>query len=108
MGDRLERSTCWAAGLNRSAASAASAPARASTTCEAVTCGNRYASRAQALGRSRPVIDKLLGHSQIQTTARYAHLARDSVKASAAQVAASIAGNFLHGDGSALERSSER
>jgi site-specific recombinase XerD len=41
------------------------------------------------------VIAKLLGHSQIQTTARYAHLARESVKASAARVAASIAGDFL-------------
>ena len=51
--------------------------------------------------RGLPVIAKLLGHSQIQTTARYAHLARDSVKASAARVAASIAGDFLHGGSSA-------
>ena len=71
-------------------------------------CRHSFASRALALGESLPVIAKLLGHSQIQTTARYAHLARDSVKDSAARVAASIAGDFLHGDGSALERSSER
>ena len=51
------------------------------------------------------VIAKLLGHSQIQTTARYAHLARDSVKASAARVAASIAGDFLHGSDSASSAS---
>ena len=56
-----------------------------------------FASRALALGESLPVIAKLLGHSQIRTTARYAHLARDSVKASAARVAASIAEDFLKG-----------
>ena len=49
------------------------------------------------LGESLPVIAKLLGHSQIRTTARYAHLARDSVRASAARVAASIAEDFLKG-----------
>ena len=46
-------------------------------------CRYSFASRALALGESLPVIAKLLGHSQIQTTARYAHLARYSVKASA-------------------------
>ena len=54
-----------------------------------------FASRALALGESLPMIGKLLGHAQIQTTARYAHLARHSVKASAARVAASIAADFL-------------
>ena len=49
-----------------------------------------FASRALALGESLPVIGKLLGHTQIETTARYAHLARDSVRESAARVAASI------------------
>ena len=58
-------------------------------------CRHSFASRALALGESLPAIAKLLGHSQIQTTARYAHLARDSVKASAARVAASIAEDFL-------------
>ena len=42
-----------------------------------------FASRALALGESLPTIGKLLGHSKIQTTARYAHLARDSVHESA-------------------------
>ena len=37
-----------------------------------------YASRALALGESLPVIAKLLGHAQIQTTARYTHLARET------------------------------
>ena len=41
------------------------------------------------------MIGKLLGHSKIQTTARYAHLARDSVKESAALVAASIAADIM-------------
>ena len=49
-----------------------------------------FASRALALGESLPVIGKLLGHTQVQTTARYAHLAEDSVKESAARIAASI------------------
>ena len=71
-------------------------------------CRHSFASRALALGESLPVIAKLLGHSQIQTTARYAHLARDSVKASAARVAASIAGDFLHGGDSATANPSER
>ena len=41
------------------------------------------------------MIGKLLGHRKIQTTARYAHLARDSVKESAALVAASIGADVL-------------
>ena len=32
----------------------------------------------------------VLGHTQVQTTARYAHLARDTVKASAARIGDSI------------------
>ena len=35
-----------------------------------------YASRALALGESLPMIGDLLGHSQVTTTARYAHLDR--------------------------------
>ena len=49
-----------------------------------------FASRALALGESLPMIGKLLGHRKVQTTARYAHLARDSVKAAAARVAESL------------------
>ncbi len=37
------------------------------------------------------MIGKLLGHTQIQTTARYAHLAVDPVKAAAYAVSADIA-----------------
>ena len=60
-------------------------------------CRHSFASRALALGESLPAIGKLLGHRQIQTTARYAHLTRDSVKASAARVAVSIADDFMPG-----------
>ena len=54
-----------------------------------------FASRALALGEDLMMIGKLLGHRKIQTTARYAHLARDSVKESATLVAASIAADIL-------------
>ena len=37
------------------------------------------------------MIGKLLGHTQVQTTARYAHLAADPVQAAAEQVTSSIA-----------------
>ena len=53
-------------------------------------CRHSFASRALALGESLPTIGKLLGHSHIQTTARYAHLARDSVHESARRVSESV------------------
>ena len=49
-----------------------------------------YASRALSLGESLPMIGKLLGHGNVQTTARYAHLARDSVTAAAEGVSESL------------------
>ncbi len=55
---------------------------------------HRYASRALALGESLTMIGKLLGHTQVQTTARYAHLARDSIQTAAARVTGSIGGNL--------------
>ena len=55
-----------------------------------------FASRALALGESLPVIGKLLGHAQVETTARYAHLTRDSVRESAARIAASIGADLLN------------
>ena len=57
-----------------------------------------YASRALALGESLPVIAKLLGHAQIQTTARYTHLTRDSVKDAATRVANDIAQDIFATD----------
>jgi integrase len=50
-----------------------------------------FASTAVASGQGLPMIGKLLGHTQVQTTARYAHLAADTVKIAADQVSASIA-----------------
>ena len=37
------------------------------------------------------MIGKLLGHTQVQTTARYAHLANDPVKSAANRISARIA-----------------
>ena len=55
-----------------------------------------FASRALALGESLPMIGKLLGHTQVQTTARYAHLANESVKASGSRVGDSIGTHITH------------
>ena len=41
------------------------------------------------------MIGKLLGHSQVQTTARYAHLANESVKASGSRVGDSIGAHII-------------
>ena len=54
-----------------------------------------FASRALALGETLPVIGKLLGHNDIETTARYAHLAQDSVHEAAERIAESIAAEIL-------------
>ena len=53
-----------------------------------------YASRALALGESLPTIGRLLGHTKVATTARYAHLMRDAAKAAAARVGDSIGAHF--------------
>ena len=45
-----------------------------------------FASRALALGEGLPMIGDLLGHRMVTTTARYAHLARDSVRHATANV----------------------
>lgn len=58
-----------------------------------------WASRALALGESLSMIGKLLGHTRIETTARYAHLARDTEKASAAKVGGSIGSDILAAGG---------
>ena len=62
-----------------------------------------FASRALALGEPLPMISRMLGHSKLQSTARYAHLARDSVHESAARVAGSI-GADLWADAPAPKR----
>ena len=57
-----------------------------------------FASRALSLGESLPVIAKLLGHSQMRSAARYAHLGGDAVKEAAARVADAIGANILPDD----------
>ena len=54
-----------------------------------------YAFRALALGEGLPMIGKLLGHTQVETTARYGHLAQHSVRGSAVRVSDSIAADIL-------------
>ena len=54
-----------------------------------------WASRALALGESLSMIGKLLGHNWIETTARYAHLAQDAERLSAAKVGGSIGIDIL-------------
>ena len=50
-----------------------------------------FASGGLLVGEGLPMIGRLLGHVQVQTTARYAHLADDPVKAAADRVAGRIA-----------------
>lgn len=49
-----------------------------------------FASTAVAAGQGLPMIGKLLGHTQVQTTARYAHLAAEPVKMAADAVAQNL------------------
>lgn len=50
-----------------------------------------FASDALQLGEDLPMIGKLLGHTQVQTTARYAHLKTDPVRQAANKVSDAIA-----------------
>ena len=54
-----------------------------------------YASLAAAVGCSLPVIGKLLGHTQAQTTLRYAHLS-DAVTRNAANEVGTLIQDFAH------------
>lgn len=49
-----------------------------------------FASVAAAANMGLPIIGKLLGHSQAQTTQRYAHLALDPLKAASEEIARRI------------------
>ena len=50
-----------------------------------------FASGGLLVGEGLPMIGKLLGHTQVQTTARYAHLSNDPVKSAANRIASRIA-----------------
>ncbi|MDF2234964.1 tyrosine-type recombinase/integrase [Albimonas sp. CAU 1670] len=64
-----------------------------------------YASVGAAGGASLPIIGALLGHTQAQTTQRYAHLSDDPMQAAAAKISGQIASvmhsgvSILAGDG---------
>jgi integrase len=64
-----------------------------------------FASVAASSGMGLPIIGKMLGHSQPATTARYAHLASDPVKAAAAAVAGKIAAAMGGGSGKTANES---
>ena len=58
-----------------------------------------FASVAAGLGEGLHMIGKLLGHTQAQTTHRYAHLAADPVKQASERIAEAIAGMIgVHGE----------
>jgi integrase len=50
-----------------------------------------FASTAVASGQGLPMIGKLLGHTQVQTTGRYAHLANDPIKMAVESVSSQLA-----------------
>lgn len=50
-----------------------------------------FASVGAAGGMGLPIVGKLLGHTQVQTTARYAHLDDDPLKRASEKIAATIA-----------------
>ena len=54
-----------------------------------------FASRALALGESLSMIGQLLGHTDVGSTARYAHLTRDAERRAAARVGASLEADLL-------------
>ena len=54
-----------------------------------------FASGGLLVGEGLPMIGKLLGHTQVQTTARYAHLANDPIKSAANRIASRISNPLL-------------
>ena len=60
-----------------------------------------HASRALALGESLTMIGRILGHSRVGTTARYAHLVHDAEKAAAARTGDSIGAHLAAHDAEA-------
>lgn len=60
-----------------------------------------FASTAVAGGMSLPMIGALLGHADVKTTARYAHLSDDPLRDAAAQIGGKISDAMLGGKGGA-------
>jgi integrase len=59
-----------------------------------------FASGGLAVGEGLSMIGKLLGHTQVQTTARYAHLAAGPIKQAADKIAERLAGALFNGPSS--------
>ncbi len=57
-----------------------------------------FASGGLAVGEGLPMIGKLLGHTQVQTTARYSHLASDLIKAAADRISARLGAALYRGE----------
>ena len=57
-----------------------------------------FASRALAVGLALPMIGRLLGHTDIGSTARYAHLSHEAEKVAAARVGGSIDDDVVRAD----------
>ena len=51
---------------------------------------HRFASEAVMCGESLPMVGRILGHTQAQTTARYAHLADDPLRRASERIAESL------------------
>ena len=60
---------------------------------------HRFASRAPALGEGLPMNGDLRGHRMVTTTARNAHLARDSVRHATAKVGGDLGPRLTPPDG---------
>ena len=54
-----------------------------------------FSTRTLALGDTIPMIGRLLGHTQVEITARYAHLAKESLRGSAVRISDSIARDLV-------------
>ena len=61
----------------------------------------RHSHASRALGESLTMIDRILGHSKVGTTARYAHLVQDAEKAAAARTGDSIGAHLATPDAEA-------
>ena len=60
-------------------------------------CQHLSASSALVLSEALPIIGRLPGHTQVETTARYAHLDRHLAHGSAVLMSDNIAGDILSG-----------
>jgi len=67
-----------------------------------------YASNAVMAGLSLPMVGKILGHTQMQTTMRYAHFADDPVQSAADQVASGLSRTLGVGEASPRIRAALR